>query len=129
MKQCEMDSRVEHWGQVKCKLGKLSLTLNEKSFCIRLIELVNVMMVYQDNIDEAIEKSNESGVITMDRHSKVGLEELLRKLNIGLQMAKDMPDASTQHTASLDSSSLYVKEVESGSLTLTQAKVTRNVVH
>jgi hypothetical protein len=49
-----MDSRVEHWGQVKCKLGKLSSTLNEKSFCKRLIGLVNVMMAYRDDIDEMI---------------------------------------------------------------------------
>jgi hypothetical protein len=33
----------------------------------------------------------------MNRHSKVGLEELSRKWNIGLQTAKDTLDASTQH--------------------------------
>jgi hypothetical protein len=64
----------------------------------------------------------------MDRHSKVGLEELLRKSNIGLQMAKDTLNTSTQHAASLDSSSPYIKDIESGSHTLTQAKVMRNVV-
>jgi hypothetical protein len=33
----------------------------------------------------------------MDRHSKVGPEELSRKWNIGLQMAKDMLEVTTQH--------------------------------
>jgi hypothetical protein len=33
MKQCEMDSQVEQWGQVECKLSKLSQTLDEKTFC------------------------------------------------------------------------------------------------
>jgi hypothetical protein len=33
----------------------------------------------------------------MDRHSKVGPEELSRKWNIGLQMAKDTLDVTTQH--------------------------------
>jgi hypothetical protein len=33
----------------------------------------------------------------MDRHSKVGPEELSRKWNIGLQMAKDTLDGTTQH--------------------------------
>jgi hypothetical protein len=46
MKQHEMDSRVEHWGCIECELGKLSSTLNEKSFCKRLIRSVNVMMAY-----------------------------------------------------------------------------------
>jgi hypothetical protein len=29
MKQCEMDSQVEQWGQVKQELSKLSPTLHE----------------------------------------------------------------------------------------------------
>jgi hypothetical protein len=42
MKQHEMDSRVEQWGQVKWELSKLSSTLHEKTFCKRLIRSVNV---------------------------------------------------------------------------------------
>jgi hypothetical protein len=33
MKQCKLDSQVEQWGQVECKLSKLSPTLHEKTFC------------------------------------------------------------------------------------------------
>jgi hypothetical protein len=32
-KQCELDSRMEQWGQVESELGKLSETLNKKTFC------------------------------------------------------------------------------------------------
>ena len=34
-------------------------------------------------------------MIMKDRHSKVGLEELIRNWNIGLQMAKDTSEATT----------------------------------
>ncbi len=36
-------------------------------------------------------------MIRMNKHSKVGPQELSRKWNIGLQMAKDTLDASMQH--------------------------------
>jgi hypothetical protein len=96
-KQRKLDSRMEQWGQVESELGKLSETLNEKTFCKRLIGSVNVATAYCNDVDEVIEKRKESGVLTMDRHSKVGPEELLRKWNIGLQTAKDTLDATTQH--------------------------------
>ena len=97
MKQREMDSRVEQWGQVECELGKLSSSLNEKTFCKRLIGAVNIATTYRADIDEANEKRKESGVLTTDRHSKVGPEELSRKWNIGLQTAKDTLEVTTQH--------------------------------
>jgi hypothetical protein len=96
-KQCELDSRMEQWGQVESELGKLSETLNKKTFCKRLIGSVNVATAYRNDVDEVIKKRKESGVLTMDRHSKVGPEELSRKWNIGLQMAKDTLDVTTQH--------------------------------
>jgi hypothetical protein len=57
---------------------------------------VNVAMAYRDDVNNAMEKRKAS-VMTLDRHSKVGLEELLRKWNIGLQMAKVTLDVMTQH--------------------------------
>jgi hypothetical protein len=45
-------------------------------------------MAYRNDVDEVIEKCKESGVLTMDRHSKVGPEELSRIWNIGLQTQK-----------------------------------------
>jgi hypothetical protein len=88
---------MEKWGQVESKLGKLSETLNEKTFCKRLIGSVNVEMAYLNDVDKVIKKRKESGVLMMDRHSKVGPEELSRKWNIGLQTVKDTLDATTQH--------------------------------
>jgi hypothetical protein len=96
-KQRELDSRMEQWGQVESELDKLSETLNKKTFCKRLIGSMNVAMAYRNDVNEVIEKRKESGVLTTDRHSKVGPKELSRKWNIGLQMAKDTLDATTQH--------------------------------
>jgi hypothetical protein len=95
MKQREMDSRVEQWGQVEQELSKLSSTLHEKTFCKCLIGSVNVVMEYRDDVDEAMEKCKAS-VLTLDRHSKVGPEELSRKWNIGLEMAKVTLDVTMQ---------------------------------
>jgi hypothetical protein len=89
LKQREMDSRVEQWGQVEQELSKLSPTLHEKTFCKHLIGSVNVATAYRDDVDKAVEK-HEASVLTLDRHSKVGPEELSRKWNIGLETAKAM---------------------------------------
>jgi hypothetical protein len=51
MKQCKLDSQVEQWGQVECKLSDLSPTLHEKMFCKCLIGSVNVAMAHRDDID------------------------------------------------------------------------------
>jgi hypothetical protein len=51
MKQCELDSQVEQWGQVECKLSKLSPTLHEKTFCRCLIGSVNVATTHHDDVD------------------------------------------------------------------------------
>jgi hypothetical protein len=51
MKQCEMDSRIEQWGQVEQELSKLSPTLHEKTFCKCLIGSVNVATAYRDDVD------------------------------------------------------------------------------
>jgi hypothetical protein len=47
---------MEQWGQVESKLGKLSETLNKKTFCKRLIDSVNVATAYRNDVDEVIEK-------------------------------------------------------------------------
>jgi hypothetical protein len=96
IKQREMDSRVEQWGQVEWELSKLSSTLHEKTFCKCLIGSVNVVTAYHDDVDEAMEKCKAS-VSMSDRHSKVGPEELSRKWNIGLEVAKATLDVMMQH--------------------------------
>jgi hypothetical protein len=55
-KQRKLDSRMEQWGQVESKLGKLSETLNKTTFCKRLIDSVNVATAYRNDVDEVIEK-------------------------------------------------------------------------
>jgi hypothetical protein len=96
MKQHKLDSQVEQWGQMECELSKLSSTLHEKMFCKCLIGSVNVAMPYHDDVDKAMEK-HKASVLTLDKHSEVGPEELLRKWNIGLQMAKVTLDVTMQH--------------------------------
>jgi hypothetical protein len=87
---------VEQWGQVECELSNLSPTLHEKTFCKCSIGSVHVAMAYRDDVDKAIEQ-HKASVLISDRHSKVGLEELSRKWNIGLQMAKATLDVMIQH--------------------------------
>jgi hypothetical protein len=70
--------------------------LHEKTFCKCLIGSVNVATAHQDDVDEAMGKCKAS-VLTLDRHSKVGPEELSRKWNIGLEMVKATLDMMTQH--------------------------------
>jgi hypothetical protein len=53
-------------------------------------------MAYHDDVDKAMEKCNAS-VLTSDRHSKVGPEELSRKWNIGLEKVKATLDVMMQH--------------------------------
>jgi hypothetical protein len=61
-----------------------------------LIGSVNVATAYRDDVDKAMEKCKAS-VLTSDRHSKVGPEELSRKWNIGLEMAKATLGVTRQH--------------------------------
>jgi hypothetical protein len=68
----------------------------KRHFVSALLFSVNIAMAYHDNVDEAMEKCKAS-VLTSDRHLKVGPEELLRKWNIGLQMAKATLDMVMQH--------------------------------
>jgi hypothetical protein len=42
-------------------------------------------------------EKRKASVLTLDRHSKVCLEELSRKWNIGLEMANATLDVMTQH--------------------------------
>jgi hypothetical protein len=58
-----------------------------------LIGSVNVATAYRDDVDEAMEKRKAS-VLMLDRHSKVGPEELSRKWNISLEMAKATLDVA-----------------------------------
>jgi hypothetical protein len=95
MKQHELDSFVEQWGQVECELSKLSPTLHEKTFGKHLIGSVNVATAYRDDDDEAMKKCKAS-VLMSNRHSKVGPEKLSRKWNIGLQMVATL-DVTMQH--------------------------------
>jgi hypothetical protein len=97
LKQKEVDSRAVLWGEVETVLDQVSPILNERTFCNRLIGAVKVATTYRQDVDDAIEKRKASSVITTDRHSKVGPEELASKWNIGLQTAKETLEVTTQH--------------------------------
>jgi hypothetical protein len=127
MKQREMDSRVEQWGQVERELSKLSSTLHEKTFCKRLIGSVNVVMAYRDDVDEAMEKCKAS-VLTSDRHSKVRWSRRIVK-EMGYWFRNGEGHFGHEDTAwGSNSGASNVETVKSRSLTLTQAKVERDVV-
>jgi hypothetical protein len=63
------------------------------------------------DIDEVIEKCKELSILTMDRHSNIGPEELSRKWNISLQITKDTLEVTMQHGVWIGGSS-NVKEIE-----------------
>jgi hypothetical protein len=80
-----------------------------------------------DDVDEAIEKCKASALM-LDRHSKVGPEELSRIWNIGLEMAKATLDVMTHHGVQTVVHQMLRRLRVARSLTLTQAKVERDVV-
>jgi len=96
LQQDQASSCATRWGQVEVELGKISSTFDEQTFCKSLIGAVNVATTYRADIDEQIEARKVAGVITQDRHSKIGPEELASKWNIGLQAAKETLEATTQ---------------------------------
>ena len=51
---------------------------------------------YRADVDKAEASRRASSIITNDRHSKVGPEELARKWNVGLQTAKDTLSVTLQ---------------------------------
>jgi hypothetical protein len=89
-------THVERYGETKIELGKISSTYNPKEFCNRLISAVNIATVYRDDIDQWNNERKISSIISNERHSKATPEELARKLNIGIQTAKDTVRVTTQ---------------------------------
>ena len=63
----QQQDSVEHWGQVKMEMYKVSPTLEPRTFCNRLIEAVNVATAYRDDINDAIDRQKASSIAT-DRH-------------------------------------------------------------
>ena len=79
------------------ELTKIAKVFDERKFCRRLIGAINIATTFRDDIDGWAEERRVQIIITNDRHSKIGPEELSRKWNIGLQTAKDTLAARTQH--------------------------------
>jgi hypothetical protein len=95
-----------------------------KSFLINIsgwtwIEPYDTMENGHDDVDKAMEKCKAS-VLTSERPSKVGPEELSRKRDIGLETAKATLDMMTAWGSNGGASN--VEMVKSRSLTLTQTK-------
>ena len=89
LRQEESSSRAVLWGNVEMELDRLGPTATTRTFCHRLIGAVNIATAFRQDQDIS--------VVTTDRHSKVGPEELARKWNIGLQTAKETLACTTQH--------------------------------
>ena len=62
-----------------------------------MIGAVNMARTFCDDIDGWAEERKVHIIVTNDRHSKIGPEELSRKWNIVLQTVKDALAATTQH--------------------------------
>ena len=90
-------SRQVRFGQVYQELTKIATVFDERTFCRWLIGTVNIATIFCDDIDGWAEEHRMQRIITNDRNSKIGTDELSRKWNIGLQNAKDKLAATTQH--------------------------------
>ena len=91
-------SRQVRFGQVEQQLMKISSTLNERTFCKRLIGKVNIASTYREDVDGWTENRRVSRIDSNDRHSHTGPQELARKWNFSIHTAKDTLDVTTQHS-------------------------------
>ena len=91
------DSRAVTWGQVEQELDKVTPVSNLSTLCHRLIGAVNIATSFREDIDALEDKRKVADVITKDRHSRVGPEELARKWNVGLETAKNTLETTTQY--------------------------------
>jgi hypothetical protein len=82
-------AEVERYGETEMQLGKISNVYEEHEFCNQLISAINIATMYHDDVDRCEDEQKAQGVISNERHSRVTPEEVSRKWNIGLQMAKD----------------------------------------
>ena len=78
----------KYHGETDVTLSQISGVYDAQNFCERLISTVNIVMAYHEDLDAWEEQWRVSGVISNDRHSTVTPEEVARKWNIGLEMAK-----------------------------------------
>ena len=97
IRQEQSASRQVRFGQVEQRLTKISSTFDERTFCKRLIGLVNITSTYCEDVDSWTENRKVSSIDSNDRHSQIGPEELARKWNVGIQTAKDTLNVTTQH--------------------------------
>ena len=70
---------------------------NLSTLCQRLIGSVNIATSFREDTDALEDKRRVADVITKERHSRVGPEELARKWNVGLETAKSTLEATTQY--------------------------------
>ena len=80
----QINSRQVPFGQVEQELTKIAPVFDERKFCRQLIGAVNIATTFRDDIDGWAHEIRVQIIITNDRHSKIGPEELLRKGDIGL---------------------------------------------
>ena len=93
----QSNSRQVHFGQVDQEITKIATVSDERTLCRRSIGAFNIATTFRDDIDGWAEEHKVHSIVTNDRHSKIGPEELSRKCNIGLQNTKDNIAETTQH--------------------------------
>ena len=91
IRNSEANSKIVRIGEVETVLGSISPTFNDRTFCDRLIAAVNIATSHRDDTTRTA-----AGIITNERHSKVSVEDLAEKWNIGLETAKRTLQVTTQ---------------------------------
>ena len=97
VRQGKSASRQVRFGQVKQQLTKISSAFDERTFCKRLIGLVNITSTYRKDVDSWTENRKVSSIDSNDWHSHIGPEQLARKWNVGIHTANDTLEVTTQH--------------------------------
>ena len=95
VRQEQSASRQVRFGQVEKQLTNISSTFDDKTFCKKLIVAVNIASTYHEDVDGWTEDQKVKSIVSNDRHSQIGPEELARKRNVGIKNAKDTLEVTT----------------------------------
>jgi hypothetical protein len=79
---------IERNGETEVDFSKISCVYNPKEFCEQRISTVNIVTMYQDDINQLNSKKRVSSIISNERHSKVMPDEIAHKWNIGIRLPK-----------------------------------------
>ena len=86
----------DEWGEVGNELNHISLIYQLIPFCDRLIGSVQVSCTHSKDIDDIEQRKTTQQVKSNENQSKVSDKEFAKKLDVGLDTARDTMNKTTQ---------------------------------